>query len=131
MKVVADGKGHENHFPEDGAQALFQGRRVKVVIFVPEKYGDAIRKAVGEAGAGKFGNYDFCSVSTKVTGYWRANKNANPHLGKIGCLESEVEEKIEFVSPVEILDTVLKAAKKVHPYEEMGCDLYRLLDARL
>lgn len=35
----------------------------KIVVFVPEKFASKIRKAMGEAGAGKIGNYAFCSLS--------------------------------------------------------------------
>ena len=37
---------------------------VKIVVFVPESHTDIVREAMGEAGAGKIGNYDFCSFSS-------------------------------------------------------------------
>lgn len=101
---------------------------VKVAIMVPVSHADAVRNAIGNAGAGRFGSYDFCSTSTKVTGYWRANKGSNPAIGKIGVLESTPEEKIEFICPKELLKEVLEAAKQVHPYEVMGYDIFPLLE---
>ncbi len=36
-------------------------KNVKFVVFVPLSHADKVRQALGEAGAGKIGNYDFCS----------------------------------------------------------------------
>lgn len=101
---------------------------VKVVVYSPIENADDVREAIGRAGAGKFDNYDFCSTSNVVTGYWRANEGANPAIGEIGELESAVEEQISFVCPYEILEDVIEAAQKVHPYEVMGFDVYPMID---
>ena len=38
---------------------------VKLVVFIPEEDADDIRQAHGEAGAGRNGEYSFCSYSIK------------------------------------------------------------------
>lgn len=99
-------------------------QNVKLVIFVPLSHTDVIRKALGESGAGKIGNYDFCSFSSKGIGRYRGNENSNPAIGKSGQYESVEEERIEVVVPRVILKDVIKNIRAVHPYEEIAFDIY-------
>ncbi len=89
---------------------------------------DIIRETLGKAGAGKIGNYDFCSFSTRGVGRYRGNENSKPAIGESGQYESVEEEKIEVVVPREILKDVIEKVKAVHPYEEMAFDIYPLED---
>lgn len=97
---------------------------IKLVIFVPLSHADVIRQILGELGAGKIGNYDFCSFSTRGIGRFRGNENANPVIGKSLEYEAVEEEKIEVIVPRKILNIVLDEVKKVHPYEEIVFDIY-------
>lgn len=99
---------------------------VKIVVFVPETHADAIREAIGKTGAGKIGNYTFCSFSTKGIGRFKPEKGAHPTIGKIGTIESIAEEKIETICERKKLQAVIKAVKKAHPYEEIPFDIYPL-----
>ena len=101
-------------------------KNVKIVVFVPETHTDIVREAMGQAGAGQIGNYTFCSFSTKGMGRFRPEAGANPHIGKVGKFEEVVEERIEAVCPREKLDDVIRAIKKVHPYDEVALDVYPL-----
>jgi hypothetical protein len=101
-------------------------KNVKFVVFVPTSHADIIRRVLGEVGAGKIGNYDFCSFSTKGVGRFRGNENSNPAIGKPENHESVDEEKIEVVVPREILNEAIKKVKEVHPYEEVAFDIYSL-----
>lgn len=101
-------------------------KNVKFVVFVPLSHADAVRKALGEVGAGKIGNYDFCSFSSHGTGRFRGNEKANPAIGKAGKYEAVEEERIEVIVPREILKEVAKKIKSVHPYEEVAFDIYPL-----
>lgn len=103
-------------------------KNVKLVVFVPLSHCDVIRQALGEAGAGKIGNYDFCSFSTKGIGRFRGNKNSNPSIGDAEKYESVEEERIEVVLPREILNSAIENVKSVHPYEEVAFDVYPLED---
>ncbi len=105
-----------------------QSKNVKLVIFTPLTHADIVREVLGNSGAGKIGNYDFCSFSTKGAGRFRGNENSNPSVGQSGKYESVEEEKIEVVVPRIILKEVIEAVKKVHPYEEMAFDIYSLED---
>ncbi|MCK4614073.1 MAG: hypothetical protein KAU14_04650 [Thermoplasmata archaeon] len=101
---------------------------VKIVIYVPMSHADVIRKALGEAGAGHIGNYDFCSFSVFGTGRFRPGKGTSPYSGREGELEAVEEERIETICPKGLVREVIKAVRKVHPYEEMAYDVYPLVN---
>lgn len=103
-----------------------ESKNVKFVVFVPLTHADAVRQALGEAGAGKIGNYDFCSFSSRGTGCFRGNEKTNPTIGKAGKYEVVEEERIEVVVPREILKEVIEKVKAIHPYEEVAFDIYPL-----
>lgn len=101
---------------------------VKIVVFVPLSHADAVRAALGEAGAGHIGNYDFCSFSSRGIGRFRGNENSNPAIGQAGKLEEIEEERIETIAPEEKIKEIIKAIKVAHPYEEPAIDVYPLLN---
>ena len=94
------------------------------MVFVPESHADTVREAMGIAGAGKIGNYSFCSFSSKGIGRFKPGKGANPAIGKIGELELVEEERIEVICKRDNLKEIIAAIKKVHPYEEVALDVY-------
>jgi hypothetical protein len=100
---------------------------VKLVVFVPEQNADQVREALGEAGAGKIGEYSFCSYSIKGVGRFRPSNNANPHIGSAGKLEAVDEERIEVACEKDQAADIIKVIKEVHPYEEVVIDVYPLL----
>ena len=101
-------------------------RILKIVVFVPESHADAVREAMGKIGAGKIGNYTFCSFSTKGIGRFKPEKGARPAVGKMGEIESVAEEKIEAICEREKLSDVMEAIRQAHPYEEVAFDIYPL-----
>jgi hypothetical protein len=101
---------------------------IKIVVFVPLTHCDEIRKAIGEAGAGKIGNYSFCSFSSRGIGRFKPNEKANPPIGKANKLEEVEEERIEIICKKEDAKKVINVIKKVHPYEEVALDIYELID---
>ncbi len=100
---------------------------MKLVVFVPEENADAVRQALGEAGAGKNGNYSFCSYSLKGVGRFKPGEGANPHIGSAGTLESVNEERIEVACDKDQVSEIIKVIKDVHPYEEVVMDIYPML----
>lgn len=102
-------------------------KNVKIVVFVPLTHTDAVRKAVGDAGAGVIGNYSYCSFSSKGVGRFKPNDKANPHIGSANKLEEVEEEKIEFVCLKDKARKIIEAMKKIHPYEEVAFDVYELI----
>ena len=97
---------------------------VTIVITVPETNANAVREAMGRAGAGKVGNYSYCSYSVKGIGRFMPNKGSDPYIGTEGSIEEVIEERIETVCNRAILEHVLEEIKKAHPYEETIIDIY-------
>ncbi len=100
----------------------------KIVVYTPTSHADAVRKAIGEAGAGKFGKYSFCSFTSKGIGRFLPEEGANPTIGKVGKFEEVEEERIEVMCHKDVMENVLEAIKRVHPYEEIAMDIYPLQD---
>ena len=107
---------------------MTNSKNVKLVVFVPTAHADAVREALGKAGAGKIGNYDFCSFSSRGLGRFFGNERSHPVIGQAGKLETVEEERIEVVLPRAILTKVIAKIKSVHPYEEVVFDVYPLED---
>ncbi len=99
----------------------------KIVVFAPETHADILREAMGQAGAGKIGDYEHCTFTIKGVGRFRPVAGANPTIGEVGTLEAVNEERIETVCSPELLETVLAAIRAVHPYEEPATEVYELV----
>ena len=102
------------------------GELLKLVVFVPPSHADAVRQALGEAGAGRIGDYDFCSFSCRGIGRWRALLGAKPYAGEVGKVESADEERIETLCTRHTIGAAIEAARAAHPYEEPAIDVYPL-----
>lgn len=100
---------------------------VKIVVYTPVSHSGRIRQALALSGCGHIGKYDSCSFSVRGFGRFRPLRGARPFAGKIGKIEKVPEERIETICPKSKLRAVLKAIKKVHPYEEPAIDAYPLL----
>lgn len=100
----------------------------KLVVYVPLTHTDAVRKAMGEAGAGRLGKYAFCSFSSKGVGRFLPQEGAKPAIGEVGKFEEVEEERIEVTCHQDVLTNVVAAIKRVHPYEEIAMDVYQLED---
>jgi hypothetical protein len=99
-------------------------KQYKIVVYVPESHADAVRAALGNAGAGRIGNYSHCTFSVKGIGRFRPEEGANPAIGAIGKLEAVTEERIETVCRGDCLEAAVRAIKDIHPYEEPALDVY-------
>ncbi|MEK7606360.1 MAG: hypothetical protein AAB458_02085 [Patescibacteria group bacterium] len=98
----------------------------KLVVYVPTENADQIRAAIGGAGGGRIGNYSHCSFSLKGVGRFKSEQGANPHIGEVGIHTSVEEERIEVTLNSRVVGNVIAAIKQMHPYEEIGYDLYPL-----
>jgi len=102
---------------------------VTIETFVPETHAGRVRLAMGEAGAGKLGNYSHCSFSMKGVGRYRPEKGAKPAIGTVGKLDEVKEERITMQCERRLIKRVISAIKEVHPYEEPPIFIYPLIDA--
>ena len=103
-------------------------KRFKIVVFVPETAGERVRGAMGEAGAGRIGNYAHCSFTVRGVGRFTPLAGANPAIGAIDSPEAVAEERIVTVCAEVALTSVLAAIRRVHPYEEPAIDVYPLAE---
>ncbi|WP_442594983.1 Nif3-like dinuclear metal center hexameric protein [Neobacillus sp. D3-1R] len=104
----------------------FETKLKKLVVFVPQSHEENIREAIGKAGAGAIGEYNYCSFSTNGTGRFLPGEQANPFIGQKGKLEEVEEIRIETIYPEQLEKKILSAMLKAHPYEEVAYDIYRL-----
>jgi hypothetical protein len=95
---------------------------------VPLSHAGIVRKAIGDAGGGKVGNYAHCSFSSEGKGRFLPLEGSDPHIGKIGSEETVSEERIEIDVSIDDIQEVIAAMKAVHPYEEVAYDVYPLID---
>lgn len=100
----------------------------KIVVFVPLSHADRLRKAMGDAGAGVIGNYDYCSFSSVGVGRSVPMEGAKPFIGELGKLEEIEEERIETVCSKEKMKDVITAIRTVHPYDEVAFDIFASID---
>jgi len=98
----------------------------KIVVTAPVAAADKVRQAIGEVGAGKVGNYSFCSFSTRGVGRFLPNEGAHPAIGEVGKLEEVEEERIEVNCADELVASVVATIRAAHPYEEPAIDIYPL-----
>ncbi|WP_445156047.1 hypothetical protein ACTWLI_07745 [Arthrobacter sp. Hor0625] len=88
-----------------------------LVIYVPTGAAQALRQAIGDAGAGRLGNYSHCSFSAEGTGRFTPLPGANPAIGAVGTPEEVPETRIEAIYPRSRRSAVVNAAVAAHPYE--------------
>lgn len=100
---------------------------VKIVVTVPPENGGALRKAIGDAGAGAIGNYSYCSYTIRGVGRFLPNEGANPTVGEVGKPEEVEEERIEVTCEKDSMTSVVQAIRQVHPYEVPVIDIYPML----
>ncbi len=96
---------------------------VKIETAVPIKDAVRVRQALGDAGAGKVGNYSHCSGSWVSVGRFTPLAGAKPAIGIIGKPEEVDEEIIQVLCHKDKVKDVVVALKKAHPYEEPPIDI--------
>lgn len=103
-------------------------KNVKLCVMVPREYTEVLRSAMGEYECGIQGNYSECMNITECHCTFRPNDKANPFRGSKGKLEHSLEDKIEVTCKIDKVKRLIEVIKKVHPYEEVGIDIYPLID---
>ncbi len=101
-------------------------KKYKLVVFVPQSHLEPVRIAMCNAGAGKTGKYDSCTFMGSGIGTFRPLKGSKPYQGERGKIERVGEARLETTVPASKLKKIIAAVKKIHPYEEMAYDVYKL-----
>ena len=97
----------------------------KIVVFVPNEHKEQVKSAMFKAGAGKVGNYDKVCFETPGVGQFRPCEGSTPFMGQESEISRIKEVKIEMVCSEELLDHVIHAIEKSHPYETPAFDIIR------
>jgi structural toxin protein (hemagglutinin/hemolysin) RtxA len=100
-------------------------------FYVPKTHLEQVKKAVFAALAGKIGNYSCCAWQTEGKGQYCPLPGSNPYQGVIGQVEYVDEMKVETVCLEEVLDDVIQALKKAHPYEMPAYGVIKLYNDNL
>ena len=110
-------------FVKTSEEALY-----KVTTFVPESSADAVRYAMGTAGAGKIGNYEHCSFSLCGEGRFIGNEESHPVVGEAGTLTVASEVQVNAIVDGAHLRQVIESMKAAHPYEEVAYEVVSLVE---
>jgi len=98
----------------------------KLETFVPPGSAEAVKSALAEAGAGRYGDYDRCFWSTAGTGEFRPLPGSRPFCGREGEVCRVPEVKLETLVAEPDLPAVRAALKAAHPYETPACYIVEL-----
>lgn len=104
------------------------GHRYKLVVFVPPREADTLRRALAAAGAGVIGHYSECSFALAGRGTFRGDETTQPVVGHELVLEHVEETRLEMVVPRSPLAAVVRALYANHSYEEPAFDVYPLYE---
>ena len=87
----------------------------KLTFYVPGSHLEEVKKALFDAGAGRYKNYDSCCWQTLGTGQFRPLDKSDPFIGTHGAIEKVEEYKVEMICGKEMITLVLKALLDAHP----------------
>ena len=90
----------------------------KVSFLVPTTHVEQVKQAMFYHGAGEIGDYKHCSWQVLGEGQFMPTKQAKPFIGKKNQLEKVPEYYVQIICTSDIIQLVIAAMKKAHPYEE-------------
>jgi len=100
----------------------------KLVFFIPKTHTKAVLErlfAFDPERIGAIGNYRSCAFVSGGVGQFGPVGEAKPVIGRVGELERVEEDRVEVAVSGDIVD-VVGHLKKIHPYEEVAYDVYRV-----
>lgn len=97
---------------------------VQIAVHIPKENVDDVVKAVIKAGACRVGNYSECLTKIESNTQFKAKNGSNPAIGEVEKLEEVSGVKLEFFTESIILQKVLQAMEKAHPYETPAYAIY-------
>ena len=98
--------------------------QVGFVTFVPPDAVEAVVGAMAAAGAGRIGNYEFCSYRSDGVGSFRPSEGAEPVIGSVGEKTMTSETRVEMIAAKADEEAVIAALVSSHPYEEPAFNIY-------
>ncbi len=109
-------------------KTTWREKLVKIAVYAPPPFREAIMDAMANAGAGAMGDYDRCAFWTEGTGTFRALPGAKPFAGAVGVPEVLPEVRLEMIAPESIAPAVVAAMKAAHPYETVAYEIHPLVN---
>ena len=106
-----------------------EGTLKKLYTFVPVEHVEPVRAALFEAGGGHIGNYNECSFGAEGTGTFKGGAGTNPFVGQPGERHYEKEIRVEVIFPAYLQNSLIRALRTAHPYEEVAYDVVNLANA--
>ncbi len=103
-------------------------KRCKIEVTVPKGSINRVLEALGNAGAGRVGEYTHCSFVTEGVGRFTASLNASPAVGRSGQSSVVQEQCIQTWCDRAQVSTVVRAIRAAHPYEEPVIYIVPLVD---
>ena len=100
----------------------------KLIYFVPTENKEFTKESLFSIGAGRFNNYECCCFEMLGTGQFKPIDEANPHVGKLDCIEKVEEYKVEMICENHLIKKAVATLKDIHPYEEVAYDVIKLED---
>jgi hypothetical protein len=92
----------------------------QLVYYVPRDHLEKVNAAVFASGAGRLGFYEECCFMQEGVGQFKPIDGANPSIGKRNQVERVPEVKVEIMLSKNLIEPVVSALKKAHPYEEVA-----------
>lgn len=93
-------------------------------VYVPEQALESVKKAMFNAGAGKYNHYANCCWQTLGQGQFLPLDKSHPAIGQPNQLEIVNEYKVEMICHSKDLNHIIHALKTAHPYEEPAFHYY-------
>jgi hypothetical protein len=103
-------------------------QKVKIITSVPHEDADRMRSVFGGAGAGRIGEYMYCSYTITGKARFLPQADADPEVGESGDMQTVEEEYIEVVCDFTAAKNIVSAVRKAHPYEEPVIQVVPLID---
>lgn len=95
-------------------------------LYVPPENASEVKNALFKAGAGNIGFYEECSFTIPGKGSFKPKPGADPYEGEINKCEHTDEVVISVVFEEYKKNSIVKAMKNAHPYEEVAYQLIKI-----
>lgn len=98
----------------------------KIIFYAPPSHVEQIKNAMFEAGAGKIGEYQHCAWQVLGEGQYMPLDNSNAFIGEKNKLEKTPEFMVEMICEDTLIQDIMSAFKKYHPYEMPAYQVFKM-----
>lgn len=107
----------------------FETHRYKVVTYISVGEFEPFATRLRSEFVNRLGEYENCVSWSEVTSVWTPLEGARPFIGEAGKESREREMRIEMLCNEEDVASLVRRIKAIHPYEEVGIDIFPVLSA--